>query len=131
MGTARYSHGWNDAGASNESSGSPSAIMSTAEHAAASDWFAIQVYTGRERVSATHLRANGYEVFLPCWRVRRQWSDRVKVIDQALFAGYLFCRVRLDVTGKIVTAPGVIRIVGDGHRPLPVPLYEINPSQKR
>jgi transcription antitermination factor NusG len=54
----------------------------------------------------------------------------VKSIEQALFAGYLFCRVRPDVTGKIVTAPGVIRIVSDGHRPLPVPLHEIEALQR-
>ena len=88
-------------------------------------WFAVQVRTGRELLSAQHLQSRGYEVFLPRYRERRRWSDRVKTVDRALFAGYLFSRLHSDVVGKIVTTPGVVRIVGDGRRPLPVPTDEV------
>jgi len=50
-------------------------------------WFAVQVWTGREPLSAKHLRVRGYDVFLPCYREHRTWSDRVKKVDRALFAG--------------------------------------------
>jgi transcription antitermination factor NusG len=88
-------------------------------------WCAVQVWTGREHNSAAYLRMHGYDVFLPCYRERRRWSDRLKVTERALFAGYLFCRLEHEATSAIVRAPGVIRIVGDGVQPLPVPADEI------
>ena len=96
----------------------------------ASEWFAVQVRAGREHHSASHLLQRGYEVFLPCYRQYRRWSDRVKSIERALFDGYLFCRLHQDIVGKIVTASGVIRIVGDGHRPLPIPAADIEALQR-
>jgi transcription antitermination factor NusG len=89
-------------------------------------WFAVQVWTGREQLSATHLGMRGYEVFLPCYCEQRRWSDRIKHVQRALFAGYVFCQASTDVVATIVAAPGVIRIVGDRHRPLPVPDVEID-----
>jgi transcription antitermination factor NusG len=91
-------------------------------------WYAVQVWTGRERLSAGHLRQRGYEIFLPCYRERRRWSDRIKTVERPLFMGYVFCRVDVQAAQKaekIVTAPAVVRIVGDRHGPLPVPGDEI------
>jgi transcription termination/antitermination protein NusG len=94
------------------------------------DWFAVQVWSGHEHLSARHLSERGYEVFLPSYRERRRWSDRVKVVEQALFTGYVFCRLAPEVFGKIVTARGVIRIVGDGAGPLSIPASEIEAIQR-
>lgn len=91
----------------------------------AGDWFAAQVWAGREQLSASHLRARGYEIFLPHYVEHRRWSDRVKKIDRALFPGYLFLRLGGDRLAGAITAPGVIRIVGDGQQPAPIPVHEI------
>jgi len=90
------------------------------------DWFAAQVWSGREEISANHLRSRGYDIFLPRYRQYRRWSDRVKKVDRVLFPGYLFCRLHRDVLGKVLTAPGVIRIVGDSERPWSIPPEEID-----
>jgi transcription antitermination factor NusG len=89
-------------------------------------WFATQVCAGRERQATCHLQSRGYEIFFPLYSEYRRWSDRIKRIDRALFPGYLFCRLHADMFGKVITAPHVIRIVGDGHRPLPIPDDEIH-----
>jgi transcription termination/antitermination protein NusG len=89
------------------------------------EWFAVQVRGGREQSCAEQLRVRGYEIFLPCYRERRRWSDRVKHVERPLFAGYVFSRLRPHVMGKIVSTTGVIRIVGDSTRPLPIPADEI------
>jgi transcriptional antiterminator NusG len=94
------------------------------------EWWAVQVWTGREHTIARHLVSRGYEVFLPCYRERRRWSDRVKVVDRPLFSGYLFCRVHADVQSKIVTSTGVIRIVGGDVGPIPIPAHEIESIQR-
>jgi len=89
------------------------------------DWFAVQVWTSREHLSAKHLVARRYEVFLPCYLAQRKWSDRIKNVERALFAGYIFCRLSAETLANVVTAPGVVCIVGDGCRPLPVASEEI------
>jgi transcription antitermination factor NusG len=88
-------------------------------------WFAVQVRSGREPLCARHLEMRGYSVFLPCYHEDRRWSDRVKRVERALFAGYVFCRADAEIVAKVVTAPGVIRVVGDGRQPLPVAAAEI------
>jgi transcription antitermination factor NusG len=66
------------------------------------------------------LQQKGYEQFLPMYRSRRLWSDRVKVLQLPLFAGYLFCR--FDVEGRlpILQTPGIVTILGKGRIPLAV-----------
>jgi transcription termination/antitermination protein NusG len=93
-------------------------------------WFAVQVWSGREQRCAAQLRLRGYEVFLPTCCEHRRWSDRVKKIERAVFAGYVFCRLNGDAAGKLVTTPGIIRIVGDGRGPLPIPTHEIETIQR-
>jgi transcription antitermination factor NusG len=93
-------------------------------------WFAAQVWAGRERLCERHLSVRGYEVFLPCYRERRRWSDRLKTMERALFPGYVFCRLSDEAVGKIVTTPGLIRIVGDGRVPAPVAPEEIHALQR-
>lgn len=88
-------------------------------------WFAIHVRAKREQLAAEHLRQRGYEVFLPCHEELRRWSDRRKRVRLPLFAGYLFCRTTAQCFARVVTVPGVIRIVGDGRGPLPVPNHEL------
>jgi len=93
-------------------------------------WYAAQVRVGRERVCAAHLDARGYEVCLPYHREAHQWSDRLRTVTRALFPGYVFCRASQEAFGKVVTTPGVVRLVGNGNRPVPVPPEEIEPLQQ-
>jgi transcription antitermination factor NusG len=89
------------------------------------EWFAVQVRTGREHVAAHHMRSRGYHVFLPCYTERRRWSDRFKDVECALFAGYVLCLIDGEVVAKLITSPGVIRVVSDGQRPAAIPHEEI------
>jgi transcriptional antiterminator NusG len=88
-------------------------------------WFAVHVTPQHETKVAILLEYKGYEQFLPTYKVRRNWADRVKLIEQPLFPGYVFCRVKEAVFGLLRTTPGVIRIVGVAGRPLRVPDEEI------
>ena len=54
-------------------------------------WYAIRVQSKFENLASATLRGKGYEEFLPLYRSRRRWSDRVKQLDLPLFPGYLFC----------------------------------------
>ncbi len=83
-------------------------------------WYAVQVHTRYEKAVASNLLAKGYESFLPLYRCRHRWSDRIKVLELPLFDGYLFCQ--FDVTQRlpILVTPHVIGVVGNGKAPLPI-----------
>lgn len=88
-------------------------------------WYALRVRSRHEGVVASHLRARGLESFLPLYRRRHRWSDRVKEIDLPLFPGYVFCQFDPAKRLPVVTVPGVVQVVGVGKIPVPVDETEI------
>ena len=59
-------------------------------------WYAIRVRSKFENIACATLSDKGYETFLPLYRSRRRWSDRVKELDLPLFPSYLFCRFNVQ-----------------------------------
>ena len=88
-------------------------------------WFAVQVRTRREASAAEHLAGKGYEWFLPLYKSRKPWSDRIKEFETPLFPGYLFCRFNPQDRLPILKTPGVIQVVGYNRVPVPVDEQEI------
>jgi len=89
------------------------------------EWFALTCQYQHEKKTASHLRDQGWEEFLPLRRSARRWSDRCKTLDLPLFAGYVFCRFPLEYRISVLRTPGVISIVGFGHKPAAVSNQEI------
>ena len=89
------------------------------------EWFALQVRANYELATAAKLKQRGEEVLVPTRIIQRRWSDRLKRLEVPLFTGYLFCRSDLKTSSRIVTVPGVVRIVGNGYRPVAIPDVEI------
>lgn len=96
-------------------------VPETARHL----WFALNTKFMYEDYVSRQVRGRGYEVFLPVYKCRRRWSDRVKELDLPLFPGYLFCRFNPSERLPILTTPGVIQIVGVGKTPIPIDDDEI------
>lgn len=88
-------------------------------------WFAIQVVVRAESKVARLLQYRGHELFLPTYRIRRQWSDRLKSVDLPLFPGYVFCRLGDVSAGLVLSTLSVIRIVSFGGKPTPISEQEI------
>jgi transcription antitermination factor NusG len=89
-------------------------------------WYALQIRSRLGHIASATLRRKGFEEFLPMYRSRRRWSDRIKEVALPLFPGYLFCR--FDPNDRLVpvlTTPGVIGILGAGKVPIPVAEEEI------
>jgi transcriptional antiterminator NusG len=99
--------------------------METAQDINRYPWFAVRVRSNQQRIAAAHLRERGYEEFSPSWKTERRWSDRTKEMDQFLFPGYVFCRLNPLDRLPVLTAPGVVDLVGFGKIPAPVPDQEI------
>jgi transcription antitermination factor NusG len=87
-------------------------------------WFAVQVRRRLEKSVALGLRQKGYEEFVPMHESERLSRKTVK--EEALFPGYVFCHIKADGYGLVVTTPGVIRILGSGSCPTPIDPVEIN-----
>ncbi len=92
-------------------------------------WYAFQLRPHREESVKTALLSKGYEVFLPTFRERRFRSGRIRIQERALFPGYVCCKFTPDLTGKVVTTPGVIRVVSFGRKPVAIPEEEITRIQ--
>jgi len=88
-------------------------------------WYALQVRPRFEKAIASTLLNKGYEGFLPLYRHRSRWSDRMKEVQLPLFSGYLFCRLDLNRRLPVLITPGVMHIVGIGKIPHPVDEFEI------
>ena len=92
-------------------------------------WFALHVRSSYERTVATILQGKGYESFLPQYKCRRRWSDRIKEVELPLFPGYLFCRFDIQHRLPILKTPGVLQVVGIGKIPVAIDQSELSAIQ--
>jgi transcription antitermination factor NusG len=92
-------------------------------------WYALRVRPRFEKQIASTLLSKGYEGFLPLYRHRSRWSDRIREIQLPLFPGYLFCRFDINKRLPILITPGVMHVVGIAKTPHPIEDYEIEALQ--
>jgi transcription termination/antitermination protein NusG len=83
-------------------------------------WFAVRVRARSESVVASTLASRGYDCFTPTYLAQRQYSDRIRTVESALFTGYIFCRFNPGELLPILTTPGVQKVVSFGNIPEPV-----------
>jgi transcription antitermination factor NusG len=90
-------------------------------------WYALSVKPRHEfKVLEGLSSLGGVEGFLPTYQDKRIWSDRVKVLDVALFGGYVFARFEPEKMGLPVLRLGGVRsIVGFRGDPMPISDGEI------
>jgi transcription antitermination factor NusG len=89
-------------------------------------WYAAYTQANHEKKAASEISRRGIEVFLPVYRTARRWSDRRVELEMPLFQGYVFVRLSLSDRLKVLQVPGVVRIVGFGGLPSPLPDEQIN-----
>jgi transcription antitermination factor NusG len=92
-------------------------------------WFALRVRPRCEKVVADSLRNKGYEEFLPLYREKRRWSDRIAEVQLPLFPGYVFSKFDMQHRLPVLITPGVMFVVGTAKMPSPVDDAEIEALQ--
>src|ERR1017187_3328566 len=95
------------------------------EASGSAPWVAVVVRPRAERRIQDGLAAGGLETFVPWHRVRRRWSDRIKILEHNLFPGYVFCRSTFGERHLVMGYPGVEAVVSFGHQPALIPDDEI------
>lgn len=89
------------------------------------NWYAVCTRHQHEKSAARILEYKQFEVFLPLYKVRRRWRDRIKEISVPLFPGYVFVREGPARWLQILTTAGVSSIVSCAGRPTGIPFSEI------
>ena len=92
-----------------------------------SSWFAIQTRPRYEKKVVSELQEKDIDVFLPLFSVKRQWSDRQRVVHPPLFPSYVFVRVAPTPSTRvsILRTNGVTSFVGIRGVGTPIPDGEI------
>ncbi len=80
--------------------------MSTAKY-----WYAIYTKPRWEKKVNTVLERKGVEVWCPLQKVRKQWSDRKKIVEEPLFKSYVFVRINNTERTNVLMTDGVLNFV--------------------
>jgi transcription antitermination factor NusG len=88
-------------------------------------WVALLVRPRAERRVQMGLTNLGLETFVAWHGVRRRWADRVKVLEQNLIPGYVFCQSAFSERLAVMHQTGVERVVSFNRSPALIPDAEI------
>jgi transcription antitermination factor NusG len=89
-------------------------------------WLAVYSRPRWEKKVARVLMEKGFESYCPLNKIRRKWSDRVKLVEEPLFKSYVFVKVTDDDRTAVRMTPGVINFVYWDGKPALVREKEIN-----
>lgn len=88
-------------------------------------WYAVYIKYKMEKKVYEALKRKDIEVYLPLKREKRQWSDRIKIIEEPLLWGYLFVRVSNKEYYDVLVIPGALRYVCFEGKATPIPDSQI------
>ena len=74
-------------------------------------WYAVYTKPRWEKKVHALLVEKGIECYCPLNKVHRKWSDRIKIVEEALFKSYVFVRVREEEKTPVRMASGVVNFV--------------------
>ena len=93
-------------------------------------WYALYVHSRAEKKVHGLLLSMGYEAYLPLIVIMKQWSDRMKKVEEPLFKSYLFVRADLRKYYEVLGIPGVTKFVSFENKPVVVPENQITAIKK-
>lgn len=74
-------------------------------------WYAVYTKSRWEKKVHQLLTEQGVEAYCPLNKVRRQWSDRIKTIEEPLFKSYVFVRIAESDMTRVRMTNGVVNFV--------------------
>ncbi|GAB1375102.1 hypothetical protein MASR1M46_19920 [Bacteroidales bacterium] len=88
-------------------------------------WYVLYTAARAEKQVAARIEAEGVEVYLPLHRLKRKWSDRIKVVEEPLFRSYVFVKCDEHILYNLKQIPGVANFIWYDRRPARVRDEEI------
>ncbi|GAB4033262.1 UpxY family transcription antiterminator [Spirosoma gilvum] len=89
-------------------------------------WFVLYTKSRSEKIVADKLMTMSIEVYCPMMKIKRKWSDRIKVVEEPLFRSYCFVNLEEHERYKVFDAPGVVRYLFWQNKPAVVREAEID-----
>jgi len=89
-------------------------------------WLAVYTRPRWEKKVSQLLAEKGVERYCPLNKVRRKWSDRIKVVEEPLFKSYVFVKVNDENRTGVRMTPGIINFVYWNGKPAVIKEKEIN-----
>ena len=89
-------------------------------------WYVVYTLPRWEKKVASILTQKEIENYCPTNKVEKQWSDRKKIVNEPLFKGYVFIRIKENVKWDIKNIPGIINYVYWLGKPAKVKQTEID-----
>lgn len=95
-------------------------------------WYAAQTMPRHEKKVSAELKAKEICSFLPLVSQRKKWSDRYRLVEEPLFAGYVFVRLVWESPARIALlgTRGVVSLLGVRGVGTPIPDAEIRTIQR-
>lgn len=88
-------------------------------------WLAIYTRPRWEKKVNQLLQEKGFECYCPLNKVRRKWSDRIKVVEEPLFKSYVFVKVNETDRTAVRMTNGAINFVYWAGKPAVIKEREI------
>ncbi|MCW0483164.1 UpxY family transcription antiterminator [Gaoshiqia sediminis] len=89
-------------------------------------WLAVYTRSRSEKKLLSELVKKGIDCYLPLKIEKRQWSDRIKKIEEPLLKGYLFVKVSNKEYFNVLNTPGAVTYVSFEGKAAPIPEKQIN-----
>ena len=88
-------------------------------------WYAAYTCARHEKRVAEQLEQRSVELFLPLYETVHRWKNGRARLELPLFPGYVFVRIALPERLRVLEVPSVVRLVGFGGLPTPLPEGEV------
>jgi transcription antitermination factor NusG len=95
-----------------------------------SHWYAIYTKPRWEKKVYKLLTDKNIEAYCPINKIRKKWSDRMKIVDEPLFKSYIFARVTHEQQSQVRMTAGVVNFVYWQGKPAIIPIKEIETVRK-
>jgi transcription antitermination factor NusG len=88
-------------------------------------WFAVYTKPRWEKKVDKILREYGLNSYCPLNKVKRKWSDRIKIVEEPLFKSYVFVQLLPSEMPQVRLVEGVVNFVYWNGKPAIVRDWEI------
>jgi transcription antitermination factor NusG len=92
-------------------------------------WYVAYTLPRHEKAVADRLVQQNVESYLPLYPAVRCWNHRRFEVELPLFPGYVFVKMLLSDRSRILSRPGIIRLVSFNGNPAVLPDEEIERLQ--
>ena len=88
-------------------------------------WYAAYTKSRGEKKVSEKLTEKGVEHYLANHKILKQWSDRKKWVEEAVFKSYIFIKIGMDDYYDVLNTEGIVSFVRLGRFPEPIPERQI------